>query len=49
MKHSDKSKTVKVGLVQMAAGPNKADNVERALVLVREAATRGATLVCLQE
>jgi N-carbamoylputrescine amidase len=40
---------VKLGLVQMPASPSKADNLRRTLARVREAAERGAQLVCLQE
>ena len=43
-------RVVKVGLVQQAvAGNDKALNVQRALDGVREAASRGAEVVCLQE
>ncbi len=40
---------VKVGLVQTSASPNKQQNVERTLELVRDVARRGAKIVCLQE
>ena len=39
----------KIGLVQMQAFASKPENVRRALERVREAAGRGAQLVCLQE
>ncbi len=42
-------KIVKVGLVQRATVADKLDNVKRALDGVREAAGRGARVVCLQE
>ncbi len=40
---------VKVGLIQMSVSESKADNVDKALGLTREAAARGAQIVCLQE
>lgn len=40
---------VTVGVVQMSMSEAKADNVDRALGLVRQAAGRGAKLVCLPE
>src|SRR3954452_6287418 len=39
----------KVGLVQMAMGPDPEANFESALRHVREAARRGANIVCLPE
>jgi len=41
--------TVTIGLVQETASDNLADNVARATVRVREAAARGAQIICLQE
>ena len=41
--------TVTIGLVQETASDNLADNVARAMVRVREAASRGAQIICLQE
>ncbi len=38
-----------VGLVQSSTTPDKKTNVDRALQGIREAARRGATLVCLEE
>jgi N-carbamoylputrescine amidase len=38
-----------VGLVQMAMSPDPDDNLERALARLREAADRGANIVCLPE
>lgn len=38
-----------LALIQHAAGPDKARNVERAVGLVRDAAARGAELICLPE
>ncbi len=43
------SRIVKVGLVQTSASPNKQQNVEHTLELVRDVARRGAKIVCLQE
>jgi N-carbamoylputrescine amidase len=40
---------VKVGLVQMACGAGKQENLEKAIGKVREAAQKGAQIVCLQE
>ncbi|MBX3182943.1 MAG: carbon-nitrogen hydrolase [Polyangiaceae bacterium] len=40
---------VSVGLIQMACGADKQANIARALELTREAAQRGAEVVCLQE
>jgi N-carbamoylputrescine amidase len=42
-------KIVTVGLVQRATVPDKSENLKRALEGVREAAGRGARVVCLQE
>ena len=42
-------KTVRVGLVQTRVGPNSSENIERTAAFVRDAAARGAELVCLQE
>ena len=39
----------RVGLVQMRCTPNPEDNVERAIAGVRDAAARGAGVVCLPE
>jgi N-carbamoylputrescine amidase len=39
----------RVGLVQMSASPDPAKNLERALDQLREAAGRGARIVCLPE
>jgi len=40
---------VRVGLVQMACSPVKEDNVKKAIEKIREAAKKGAQIVCLQE
>jgi N-carbamoylputrescine amidase len=42
-------RTVTIGLVQMSTVADKAKNVEKALARAREAAQRGAQIVCLQE
>jgi N-carbamoylputrescine amidase len=41
--------TYKVGLVQMSCGPDPEENLKRALEGVRDAARRGARVVCLPE
>ena len=43
------SRTVRIGLVQQRVGPDPAANLERAIEGIREAAGRGAQVVCLQE
>jgi N-carbamoylputrescine amidase len=40
---------VQVGLVQMSCTANKQENLHKAIVKVREAAAKGAQIVCLQE
>jgi N-carbamoylputrescine amidase len=42
-------RSVKIGLVQTAVGPDKAQNLAKTAQLVEEAAGRGALIVCLQE
>lgn len=44
-----RARTVSVGLVQMAVGTDKQANIKKALELTREAASRGAQVICLQE
>jgi N-carbamoylputrescine amidase len=39
----------RLGLVQMSSGTNAAENLEKAASLVRDAAKRGAQIICLQE
>src|SRR5215217_473606 len=39
----------KVGIVQMSCTANKQENLQKAIVKVREAAQKGAQIVCLQE
>src|SRR6202166_207269 len=40
---------VKVGLVQMSCTADKQQNLQKAIVKVREAAAKGAQIICLQE
>jgi N-carbamoylputrescine amidase len=40
---------VKVGMVQMSCSSSKDENVKKAVVKIREAAQKGARIVCLQE
>ena len=42
-------KKVKVGLIQMSCGRDKKENLDKAVVKIREAAKKGAQIVCLQE
>src|SRR5712672_3275928 len=41
--------TVKTALVQMACTAHKEENLEKAISKIKEAATKGAQIVCLQE
>jgi N-carbamoylputrescine amidase len=50
LKHnSRKMAKVKVGLVQMSCSYSKEENLEKAMAKTREAAAKGAQIVCLQE
>lgn len=40
---------VKTGFVQMSCSADKADNLAKAIIKVREAAAKGAQIICLQE
>jgi N-carbamoylputrescine amidase len=40
---------VKVGMIQMTCSPVKEDNVQKAVKKIREAAAKGAQIICLQE
>jgi N-carbamoylputrescine amidase len=40
---------VRIGLVQMSCTANKEENLQKAIAKVREAAAKGAQIVCLQE
>jgi len=42
-------KAVRVGLIQMSCSTNPEENTEKAVARLREAAQRGAQVVCLQE
>ena len=46
---SSRSSVVRVGLVQTAVSPDKPENLKKTLTAVRDAAARGAQLICLQE
>ncbi len=46
---TDTHRTVRVGLVQQRAGEDPAGNLDRAIAGIREAAAKGAQIVCLQE
>ncbi|MEO8480377.1 MAG: nitrilase-related carbon-nitrogen hydrolase, partial [Gemmatimonadota bacterium] len=43
------SRIVRIGLVQQRVGPDPAANLDRAIEGIRDAASRGAQIVCLQE
>jgi N-carbamoylputrescine amidase len=43
------NKTVNVGLVQMSCSANPEENLKKAIEKIREAAAKGAQIVCLQE
>lgn len=43
------TKTIRIGLIQMACGPILDENLEKAVQFIRQAAEQGAQLVCLQE
>jgi N-carbamoylputrescine amidase len=40
---------VKVGLIQMSCGADKNENLSKAIKKIREAASQGAQIICLQE
>ena len=40
---------VNIGLVQMSCSANVAENTQKAIKGIREAAAKGANIVCLQE
>ena len=42
-------KNVSVGLIQMSCEAGKEANLEKAVVRIREAASKGAQIICLQE
>ena len=43
------SNSVRAGIIQMTCGPDKTDNLEKAAKKIREAASQGAQIICLQE
>jgi len=43
------SKKVNVGLVQMSCTSDKAENLKKTILKIREAAAKGAQVICLQE
>src|ERR671922_1787723 len=43
------TRTVRLGLVQMSCTPDPAHNMKKAVQGIREAAGKGAQIVCLQE
>lgn len=43
------SHSVRIALCQMACGPGAEKNVDKALAMIAEAASKGANIVCLQE
>jgi N-carbamoylputrescine amidase len=43
------NRTVTLGLVQMSCSPDLAENTEKAIAGIRQAAAQGAQIVCLQE
>jgi N-carbamoylputrescine amidase len=45
----DETRKIKAGFVQMKCVPDKNRNVEKAIKLIREAADKGAHIICLQE
>ena len=40
---------VTLGLIQMCCGENASKNLQHALIMIEEAATKGANIVCLPE
>lgn len=46
---SMKQKNVSIGLVQMSCTANKEENLQKAIGKVKEAAEKGAQIICLQE
>jgi N-carbamoylputrescine amidase len=49
MTNRKEPESVRVGLVQMTCAPDPEPNMEKAVGRIREAAERGAQLICLQE
>lgn len=46
---AEAERTVRLGLVQMSCAPDPADNMERAVALIEQAAAAGAQIICLPE
>ncbi|HEX3776484.1 MAG TPA: nitrilase-related carbon-nitrogen hydrolase, partial [Polyangiaceae bacterium] len=42
-------RSLKIGLIQSTVGLDKAANVEKTVLAIRDAVKRGASLICLQE
>jgi N-carbamoylputrescine amidase len=40
---------VKIGLIQAKASPDKQENIDKAIINIKEAAAKGAKIICLQE
>mgnify|MGYP002136127926 CR=1 FL=1 len=40
---------IKVGLVQMSCSDSKQENLDKAMTRIRDAASKGAQIICLQE
>src|ERR1700693_294730 len=40
---------VKIGLVQTSCTANKEENLQKAVIRIREAASKGSQIICLQE
>ena len=43
------SNSVATGLIQMTCGADRQANLEKSMTMIREAANRGAKIICLQE
>ena len=40
---------INIGLIQMACSPDRQENLKKSVSMIREAAARGAQIICLQE
>ena len=49
MSNTPKSRNYKVGLIQMSMGPDPEANLQKAIDRIREAAQKGANVICLPE
>ena len=49
MSNTPKSRNYKVGLIQMSMGPDPEANLQKAIDRIREAAAKGANVICLPE